>query len=419
LALTLGLMTACGDDTSAAAVGPCDVTPAAITGCGASCDPNVAVSVCQAGLFCGEKGSCTAQCSADPSLGFGCSGGAICGADGRCPPGSTPVGGGNSGGGSNVCAEVEVETEAVIPTVVMVIDQSGSMNANFGGSNRWEAVCDTLMAQPGGLIDAMQGQVRFGLALYSGASTGGSNNLPIDPWPDVTYVAPALDNYTAIDAQYICNVNQVKEDTPTGESLDAVRGQLVLDPVATAGPMVFIIATDGEPDHSTNPDPSAGAEQAATNQLTVEAAQRAFQAGIQSFIISVGSGAISAAHLNEMANVGIGLPAATTPPAPSFEPNNAAELQTVLQSLVTQQLSCELTLNGTIDDFSQACSGEVTLSPPGSSRTLGCNDPQDGWEVIDASRIRLLGQACTDFLNLTGTSVQASFPCGVATAGLI
>jgi hypothetical protein len=105
----------------------------------------------------------------------------------------------------------------VIPTVILIIDQSSSMEESFGSDTRWNTLRDFLLESPDGLIADLQSQVRFGLAMYS-AESGGANPEPIGECPMVTSVAPALDNFDAIEAVY-AGAEPI-EDTPTGDAID-------------------------------------------------------------------------------------------------------------------------------------------------------------------------------------------------------
>src|SRR4029077_2755913 len=54
---------------------------------------------------------------------------------------------------TSTCADVEVRADRVIPTVILVIDQSGSMNDPFGSAGtRWNVLRDFLLKDPNGLI---------------------------------------------------------------------------------------------------------------------------------------------------------------------------------------------------------------------------------------------------------------------------
>src|SRR5690606_25467856 len=156
-------------------------------------------------------------------------------------------GDGTGGDGSDVpvCAEVDVNFDAVIPTVVVLIDQSGSMTENFSGQERWTAVYNALMANDG-LITTLQSQVRFGLALYT---YNGGNMCP-----DIISVNPALDNRDPIDTVY--SPERPQGDTPTGDAIDAIMPMFADNP--TGGPQIILLATDGEPDTCEQPNPQNG-----------------------------------------------------------------------------------------------------------------------------------------------------------------
>jgi hypothetical protein len=47
-----------------------------------------------------------------------------------------------------------------------------------------------------------------------------------------------------------------------------------------------------------------------------------------------------------------------------------------------------------------------------SGQPLACDDP-NGWRVVDAKHIELVGDACTNWLSTTDASIDARFPCNV------
>jgi hypothetical protein len=81
-----------------------------------------------------------------------------------------------------------------------------------------------------------------------------------------------------------------------------------------------------------------------------------------------------------------------------------AAIKTAFAWIIGGVTSCELTINGTIDE-TQAAGGTVTLN--GMPLQFGVD-----WELVNGNVIRLLGQACTDLKNSPNPMVQASFPCG-------
>jgi hypothetical protein len=295
------------------------------------------------------------------------------------------------------CASREVEATRVTPNVILVIDQSGSMTAGFGGSNRWDALRESLLAEPDGLVSGLQSQVRFGLALFS--ANAPDDETVVGMCPLIEWVPPALDNRAAIASVY--GPARPLDETPTGDSLDAILARLTMTPDPSTDPTIFILATDGEPDTCAEPNPQNGQEEA------LAAAERAYRAGIRTFVISVGEGTVSARHLQDMANTGVGRRSGE-PDAPYWVAGDDAGLRDALRAIVGGELSCVVELNGRIQDLDAACSGTVRLN----GRALVCDDP-NGWRVIDANHIELVGSACETLQSGPGVRLEASFPCDV------
>jgi hypothetical protein len=283
--------------------------------------------------------------------------------------------------------------------VVLLVDQSSSMTDDFGGDgSRWDVLRNFLLGEPDGLIFDLQGQVRFGFAMYSAVS-GGMDPLPIGECPMITSVQPALDNFDAIAAIY--SDADVIEDTPTGDSIDAVIDSLGLttNPDLMADPVVLILATDGEPDRCEELDPQNGQEEA------IAAATRAFSMGVRTFIISVGD-EVSDEHQQDMANAGLGR-APGDPDAEYWEVGDDASLRDALSDIVGSQLGCEVQLCGSVAD-GDACEGTVTID----GEAIECNDP-NGWELSTPSTIRLLGSSCERLKSDDDVVLNVKFPCSV------
>ncbi len=392
MGVVAALMTGCDcTGTLHATGGPCDAEEGMRP---AECDEACSESEpCAAGYYCGPSGICTADCTAgEPGS---CAAPATCTADGRCVAPSADGGGGFDGAG---CAHVRVEARRVTPNVILVVDQSGSMTSRFGGSNRWDGLRDSLMDDPDGLVSSLQSVVRFGIALYSAEQPDDDEPVP-GMCPLITWVPPAIDNYDAIDAVY--GPADPIDETPTGESLDAVIDLLRMTPDPSMDPTIFILATDGEPDTCAEPNPQNGQPE------SLAAAARAYSMGIRTFIISVGEGTVSASHLQDMANAGL-CRGAGDPDAPYWVAGDDAGLRDALQDIIGGELSCVVELSGRIQDLDEACSGVVNLN----GRNLVCDDP-NGWRVIDDTHIELVGEACDELQSGPGTRLDATFPCGV------
>jgi len=357
--------------------------------CGQKCD---AASACANGTYCGSDGKCTAECIPGDAR---CGEDATCNGSGHCVAGPSFNLGGSSanpgGGNTGVCASTAVDLGHQLPTVLLLVDQSGSMNANFGSSDRWQTLRTALMAPGTGIVNTLQAQVRFGLTLYSGRDGAA-------PCPALTSVAPALNNFMPIDMAYPVPTSAIIDDTPTGESIAAAAN--ILRGVTEAGPKVIVLATDGEPDSCTTPDPQTPA----AKELAVKAAQDAFASGIFTFYISVGS-EVSAAHATEMANVGQGYPRSDKMQR-FYLANDQAALASAFATIVDGVRTCSFQLNGTVSagDESQ---GVVTLD----GKALVFNDP-DGWRLSSPSTIEFVGKACETAKDKNDHKVAAEFPCG-------
>ena len=302
-----------------------------------------------------------------------------------------------------ICADVTLTVTPPIPTVVIIVDQSGSMDDPFDDTDRWNAVRNSLLdmpEDPGGLIYDLHEIIAFGLALYT--SDSGDPPCPIVEW-----MAPAIGNYDTIAGYYGDDEVVPLQDTPTGESIDAVT-DLLLD-IGWEHSAAFILATDGEPDTCANPSPDTEAEREAARAVTVNAVHRAFSLGISTYVISVGEGLVSAAHLQDIANAGLGI----TPPdpdAPFWEAGGDDELREALRSIVGDALPCIFELNGRITAMEEACFGTVVLN----GRELPCDDP-DGWHAVDETHIELTGEACEEIQSGEPVDLSATFPCDIAT----
>jgi hypothetical protein len=156
---------------------------------------------------------------------------------------------------------------------------------------------------------------------------------------------------------------------------------------------VIVLATDGLPNSCSGDDGQA---------QSVAAAAGSYGAGVRLFMLGVGGG-INDQHLQAMANAGAGVQPGQ-PNAPYYLANTPADLKSAFDQIISGVTSCELTINGSIDE-TQAATGTVTLN--GTALTY----PSD-WELVNGNIIRLKGAACDTLKGTPGSTVQASFPCG-------
>ncbi|MEZ4366230.1 MAG: VWA domain-containing protein [Kofleriaceae bacterium] len=328
--------------------------------------------------------------STDPACAAACDPGAACGDGGMCGDDGVCVGGDDLAPPDD-CAAVQLTTSRVVPTIELLIDQSGSMDSNFGGSSRYAAVRRALVSTSAsalGVVTEYQDRAYFGASLYTDGSS----------CPRLRSVSSgrSLGNRDAIAD--LINDNGPGGETPTGQAIEKVVADFAAHPPVDGSPGVIILATDGEPDVCSD-----GGDESAGRARSVAAAQAAYAAGLELYVLSVGNG-VANSHLQKVANAGVGLDPATGD-APYFVANDAAELAAQLGAIVGGVVSCEVDLSAGVS-ADRAGSGTVTLN--GVSLVYGTD-----WELADADTLRLLGAACDTLQSAPEATVTASFPCGV------
>jgi hypothetical protein len=350
--------------------------------CGSECSTD---DQCGAGLYCNLSGSCSADCGGS----FTCPAPATCDDHGRCQTDITSLDGSVPDTPfSETCPNVTVTFDKKIPTVMLLVDQSGSMTTDLGGDTRWNVARNALINPTTGVVKILEKEVRFGLALYTSKDGSKGGTCPL-----LQEVSIALNNYSAISTMY--SKAAPIGDTPTGESIDAVVKQLS-DP-AVPGPKYIVLATDGEPDTCAVPNPQNGQPEA------IKAAQDAFAKGIQTFYISVGS-EVSASHAQQMANAGQGLPPTGATKAKYYVASDAASMKAAFDAIINGVRSCTFKLNGKVVDPTK---GVVSLD----GGPLVFNDP-NGWKLSsDGMEVTLQGSACTK-IKTGDHTINASFACG-------
>lgn len=292
---------------------------------------------------------------------------------------------------TDVCADADVKFEAQTPTVLLLIDQSGSMTEDFGGTDRWQAVYNALLDKDDGLVPDLEDKIRFGMALYTSFDGDNGGVCPV-----LTTTVPALNNYAALEASY--DAAKPEGETPTGESIAAVAPTLVMDP--SPGNKVIVLATDGEPDTCAEPNPQNG------QQESVDAAAAAFAQGVRLYVISVGSD-VSDQHLQDVANAGVGV-GQGDPDAPFYKANDADALAAAFAEIVEGVRDCKLDVDGKVAEGGEA---ECEVSVNGMPVPYGT---EDGWQLNGPSEIELIGGSC-DAIQDGDVAVSIKCACGIVT----
>lgn len=299
------------------------------------------------------------------------------------------------------CALVEVQVGAVTPTVMLLIDRSGTMTdvdiddgTGTGTSiSRWSATYDVLMDPDTGLVAGLDDVVRFGVATYTASELNNDGVIDDGVCPRLDQVAPAIGNHAAIDAVY--QPLAPLDETPTGESIALLSASL--GAFAEPGPKIIVLATDGEPDRCAQPNPNGTPEAEA---LVLEATTAAFDAGIRTYVIGVANEP-DPLHMQAVANAGVGL--AEGGAAPWYQIFSVTELSAALAAIIEGVQTCTFTLDGEVNPV-LAGAGSVTLD--GVALEFG-----DQWRMLDGTTLELLGTACATAIDGDPHTVSAYFTC--------
>ena len=271
--------------------------------------------------------------------------------------------------GTDECPVLDITVAHEDPTIMLLIDQSGSMTTEFDGDTRWNTLRNTLLDPDIGVVVWFETQVVFGLTLYS-------NLEAVPECPELVQVPPMAQGYDAIAAAF--DAAQPIDNTPTGESITAVATQLADDP--SAGAKYIVLATDGEPDTCAEPNPQNGQEE------SVAAAEAAYALGIPTFVVSVGT-ETSAEHLQDVANAGAGVQAGD-PDAEFFVAIDQPSLAQAFVDIVSGTQDCEFDIDANLmAGGAETCVVTVNGDPVAL-------DDADGWQTISPGEIELLGGAC-------------------------
>jgi von Willebrand factor type A domain len=310
-----------------------------------------------------------ADCDAGYSCWAGC-----------CEPDFVPGDGGNETG-TEVCAEL-VPEELVTPTVLLVVDGSGSMKKDLGQGSRWTVLRDALMGD-GGVVAQMSDAMSFGFVSYS------SNNMCGDGRPQASVTFDDL--ASAYDANHIPD-----GFTPTGLAIAYAADHLAA--MDSNEPKLILLATDG---NANTCDDSKAYDEG--QSAAVDEAEAAQAAGINTVVLGV-SDEIAADNVQEIANVGAGLDADGSEEAAAYFANDANQLVVALEDMLQREELCVIKLDQPVDSDS----AEATVTLDGEALAEG---DSDGWTFRDDNHIQLMGEACDR--RMAGAEVAGHVTCPV------
>jgi hypothetical protein len=343
------------------------------------------------------------------------------------------------GGTDVVCQMAQYTFEPKIPTIYVLVDRSGSL---FTGDTT--GIFFTLRAAALQVIQQLQGEIRFGLGVFTG-QTG-------TMCPMLTSVPTNINNYTAIAAAYnALGRPQFKAETPAAQVLGTVKAALQAD--AGTGQKYVLFVTDTETDYCDDGSPLCPLD-SVTWRI-----QDLYASGFGTFIIGLPSdqSMYSMAALQGFANAGVGMPvgapmqgtqqltsegiysqcrgssgwqaihtASARPDGVSTatytaaggtakiytpDPMNQAALVNAISSVVAGVKSCTFDL-GDVGGKSI----KVDLMKLDQARVLveGAMVPQDatnGWSMTSTTQLVLNGTACSGWRMPDKKNIDFQFPC--------
>jgi hypothetical protein len=400
-------------------------------------------------------GAATGGASGASTGGAAAGGTSGSGNGGAAGAGAVPPGGDAGMGGQMACQDLTVEPTPLVPTVLILVDNSSSMYEPR--DQLWDALYAALMNPTTGAVKPLEAKIRFGFASYrgvDGVSVPETDNgcAQIESVGTVTQatVTPALNNHAAIDTVYQAlgvqgrNPNNSQWETPTGHAINRVAATLAAFNPEPPGPKFILLVTDGNPNTCRVGDPQCGQD------VSIKAVQDAFTAGIGTIPLGIGdivatnSGCVPAQmrcgtnHLQDIVNAGMGLPVEPEPmdywyqqcavqasggtspgtplatyaatgmgstANPPLTASNPTEIRTKLTQLLSDVVSCSIQLDARVNASADPALARVTVA--GNPVTY---NTADGW-ILEPTRdqITLQGAACTTFRG--GASVNVVFPC--------
>lgn len=297
------------------------------------------------------------------------------------------------------------------PTVMFVVDRSGSMNTRFSSAgSRWTVLGKAL----GGALPPVDSTMALGLLVFPLA--GSSRNDTSCGLPGAVNLLPALHN-----AQPLLGVlgsTGAGGATPTADAI-ALAGKALLGARAAKSARAMVLATDGGPNCNSALDPATCvcADQGQNcrrdgalcldDKRTVSRIGGFADQGIPTYVIGIGNDA-SATTLDAMAVAG-GRPQ-TNAAHKFYGASNESELDSALVTIRDQVGVCTYLTTSVPDE-----TGTIRLFVDGKLLPF---DAIDGWAWVDRKNgeIVLSGAACKLVTNAP-LNVVAEVSCGDDDAG--
>lgn len=285
-------------------------------------------------------------------------------------------GGNNNGGGDGgTCEQLTVGSELEAPEVLVVFDQSNSMNED----NRWRSAVQAV----GAVVVNLDLQVAFGIAFFGTGRSCGSVDVPIPPRVgNAAAISDELDDRNPQGNTPIAPMLQLISRLKDGEN---VRGQPTLENLKTV-----ILMTDGSPNCNEDLDgdtcertlQSSSADiHCLDEDRTVDAVEALAMQGVSTYVIGY--------SVSEWKDTLDAMAAAGTPGGTYFPVENASDLEASLGGIAQGITSCSFQLENTPEDITYV---SVSLNGDDVPHTSQSGSG-DGWD-LQGNTVELLGDDC-------------------------
>lgn len=329
------------------------------------------------------------------------------------------------------CGNAVVNISIVMPSVMLVLDKSGSMVAdpfgfwdhdqdpNTATITRWNSLYTVVDL----IVNKFNNSMNLGMVLFPAKSAANNYNETaciVDAEPDVPIKGMNAAALLAAIPGALSNTETVKGATPATKGLKVAITEL--EGALADRPKVMIFVTDGAANCQGNAPDTDTLFEMYDQQLAATVAAAAAM-GIKTYVVGIDisqkvSGAAKDGYpdntnsyekLNEMADAG-GVPRPGI--EKFFNTTNQGELQAALETISMQILDCTITLDPTpvYPDF-------VEVLPYGKTQVTDCIS-EDGWMYLpkldpndkeEPLRIELCSQACVNF-QMSG-KVDSQYRC--------
>ena len=326
--------------------------------------------------------------------------------------------------GGTPCEEIMVTVKPITPNAMLVVDKSGSMisntwdhdaNPNTPAVTRWFSLYAVVQQ----VLTDFDAKFNFGMNLFpSTMAQQAYNNTACPVNAQVEVPVKALNKDPILMALPAQNNMTIKGGTPAAAGITAAVNHLKsLDPMV---PRLNILVTDGAANCSETAPDNTGLFEVYDDNLPMVVGDAVMNKNIPTYVVGIAIQNVTSPaskdgnpdntntydKLNELATLG-------GKPRPGdvkfYDTQNQVELQTALEEISQQILSCTIDLDP-VPKYPDYVEVTVNGVAYGNKQVMDCMT-EDGWMYTnpEKSQIELCGKACSDF-QMSG-ALDAQYRC--------